>query len=133
MTKVMIAGYTFSTIPSYGRSNGERNVTIDVPIETETSVLNELQAAEVMEITDPLGREVIAEQRMIGWRSIQTFRAKNKLQYLITWAIPDPDITEKLKKQIEELEIQNENLIEVILDLAAYVGGEKEAESHDAD
>ena len=126
MVKTIIAGYVIPGAPIYSRANGEKTVTLNLPIDTDRSVLNDLQDASVMEVTEPLGQEIVATQKLIGWRGIQTVRAKNTLQYMITWAIPNPDETDKLKEQIAELEIQNENLIEVILDLAAYVGGEKE-------
>lgn len=129
MTKVMLAGHTFACNPSYSRSNGERLITINIPLDTERSVLNDLQDAELIEITDPLGREVVGSHRLVGWRSIETIRLKNELQYLVSWAIPNPDETEKLMKQVEDLTEENEELTEVILELAGYIGELRQEET----
>lgn len=129
MTNVLIAGHRFRDIPSFSMSNGERCITVAVPFETEKSVLAELQDAENLEVTDPLGREIAGSYRLLGWRGTQTFSSKGQLQYLITWAIPNPDETERLKQKIDELVIQNEELTQVLLELASYIGSEKREES----
>ena len=127
MTNVIIAGRRFEDVPSFSYENGERRVTIAVPYDTERSVIFELQDAMELQVTDPLGREIIGNYRLVGWRGIETFLKSNGVfQYLITWAIPNLDETENLKKRITELENENEDLTQVILELAAYIGGAEE-------
>lgn len=121
MTKVIIAGYTFETNPSFASVSRERLIMIDVPEDTDKSVLAELQAAESLEVTDRLGREVVGSYRLIGWRRMQTvFRKNDEVRILISWAIPNPDETEKIKDQVEVLSAANTDLEEALIDLASY-------------
>lgn len=121
MTNVIIAGHRFRDNPSFSVANGEHQVTVAIPFNTERSIISDLQDATEMQVTDPLGNTVIGTYHLVGWRKIETFYDNSEMLYLITWAFPAPDEIEELNRRIEELSTENEDLIEAIIELASYI------------
>ena len=128
MAKSRIAGHVFEGSPIFNTGYDGRNISFAVPVETESSVIEELENASQIETLNDVD-EVTGAYPLFEWCGIVKVSSKGHTAFIISWTTTTVNEMDSLKQMVSELEDKNRELIEentmlteAILELANIIG-----------
>ena len=123
MRKVRVAGHVFDGIVNVGCGPLRRDAAIVVPEDTPIEVLEDLRSAKKIEQLDESGELVEQIFTLTGWSRMEHVASNFHTGIAVYWRMLNDDDFDRLKAQIDNLSIDNEDLLNAVLELAAMIAG----------